>query len=287
MYQPSLFIEQDSRLRPPRSLWKLAKRGIFIGTSGYSYDDWIGSYYPRGTKRPQMLDYHQQYFPAVELNYAYYTMPRPSTLFQIRNKAPHAKFSVKAHQSITHERRAIREDWRMFADSLQVLSDTGQLSAVLFQFPSSFKCTPENFSYLDMLCEYFESLPMVLELRHAGWHKDVTYDYARQKRVALCSVDAPHLPGLTSNVLYPTRRMSYYRLHGRNAFNWFEGDNATRYDYTYSAQEIEEIVRNILALAAYSDTVYIFGNNHPRAQAIETTIAIADALDDAPALAAL
>ncbi|MBI5648403.1 MAG: DUF72 domain-containing protein [Ignavibacteriae bacterium] len=287
MYQPSLFIDQDTRLRPPRSLWKLAKRGIFIGTSGYSYDDWVGPYYPLGTKRPQMLDFHQQFYPAIELNYTYYSMPRPSTLFQIRNKAPHARFSVKAHQSITHERRAIREDWRMFADSLQVFSDTGQLAAVLFQFPSSFRCTPENFVYLDTLCEYFEALPIVFELRHAGWHTESTVEYARHRRIALSSVDAPHLPGLTSNVLYPSRRIAYYRLHGRNAFNWFEGDNTTRYDYTYTEQEIEEIVRNILALAQYSEHVYVFGNNHPRAQAIDTTIAIADALESTPALAAL
>ena len=287
MYQPSLFIEQEARLLPPRSLWKLAKKGIFLGTSGYSYDDWVGPFYQPGTKKPHMLEYYQQFFPALELNYTYYSMPRPSTLFQIRNRAPYARFSVKAHQSITHERRAIRQDWQQFADALVVLSDADQLASVLFQFPSSFKCSHENFLYLDSICEFFEPVRIVLELRHASWHNDTTYEYARQRRVSLCSVDAPNLPGLTSNVLYPSRKLSYYRLHGRNARNWFTGDNATRYDYTYTEQEIDELVRNILILADYSEQVYIFGNNHPRGQAIETVIALARALDRAPALAAL
>jgi uncharacterized protein YecE (DUF72 family) len=287
MYQPSLFTEQEIRFIPPRSIWKLAKKRIFLGTSGYSYDDWIGPFYPLGTKKNQMLDYYQHFFPTVELNYTYYSMPRPSTLFQIRNKAPHMKFAVKAHQSITHERRAVRQDWQDFADALCVLSDTDQLAAVLFQFPYSFKCTRENYAYLDEVCEYFNSLRMVLEFRHAGWNNDVTYRYAAQRRVSVCSIDAPKLPGLSNDALSPSRSPAYYRLHGRNARNWFDGDNVTRYDYTYTEDEIHEIVNNILALASHADAVFVFGNNHPRAQAIETIISIAETLDHSPALEAV
>ncbi|MDH7515951.1 MAG: DUF72 domain-containing protein [Bacteroidota bacterium] len=285
MHQLSLFIDQDERIHPPRCLWKLAKRGIFLGTSGYSYEDWVGPFYPAGTKKPAMLDIYQEYFPAVELNYTYYSMPQPSTLFKIRNRAPHMRFTVKAHQSITHERRSNLEEWRMFADAMQVFTDTDQLGCVLFQFPYSFKRSRENFEYLEAVCEFFEPLKPVLEFRHTSWHNEALYEYARRRRITLCSIDAPPLPGLTSNVLYPSSRMSYYRLHGRNALHWFDGDTTTRYDYTYTEQEIEELVRNILSLAEYSEVVYVFGNNHPRAQAVSTMAAIARALDETPALA--
>jgi uncharacterized protein YecE (DUF72 family) len=287
MYQPSLFIEEEKRLIPPRSLWKLAKRNIFLGTSGYSYEDWIGPFYQSGMKKNQMLDYYQFFFPAIELNYTYYSMPRPSTLFQLRNKAPHMKFSVKAHQSMTHDRRSIRQDWKDFADAMVVLADTGQLAALLFQFPYSFKCVQENYGYLDEVCEYFDAYRLVFEFRHASWHHDATYDYARRRNVTVCSVDAPCLPGLAGNVMFPSSSLAYYRLHGRNARYWFEGDNATRYDYTYSDDEINEIVHTILALASHADAVYVFGNNHPRGQAIETVISLARSLDRAPALDAL
>jgi len=287
MYQQTLFIDDEERLLPTRILWKLHRRGITLGTSGYSYDDWIGPFYLRGTKKQHMLEYYRHFFPATELNYTYYTMPRPSTLFQIRNKAPDMMFSVKAHRSLTHERRPIRQSWLEFADAMMVLSDTDQLACLLFQFPFSFKCTSDNISYLDEVVEFFNSFNIVLELRHASWYNDTTYNYARSHGVTLCSVDAPRLPGLSNNVICPGRDFSYYRLHGRNAANWFDGDNVTRYDYNYTATEIEEIVRNIIFLYEASGHVYLFANNHPRAQAIETVTAVAETLDTHPALASL
>ena len=285
MYQETLFTDVETRILPPRSIWKLRQKRIYRGTSGYSYDDWIGPFYRHDMKKPKMLEYYQHFFPVTELNYTYYTMPRPSTLFQIRNKAPHMKFSVKAHQSLTHERRVVLQTWQEFADAMMVLSDTEQLSCLLFQFPYSFKCTHDNFAYLDDVIEYFNSFRLVLELRHASWYNETSYAYARKRGIALCSVDAPRLPGLTSNVLYSGRDLSYYRLHGRNAQNWFDGDNITRYDYSYTPEEIAEIVGNIITLIETSSSVYVFANNHPRAQAIETVTAIAQALDIHPALA--
>jgi len=287
MYQETLFTDVETRMLPPRSIWKLRQKGIFLGTSGYSYDDWIGPFYRHDMKKPRMLEYYQHFFPVTELNYTYYTMPRPSTLFQIRNKAPHMHFSVKAHQSLTHERRVVLQTWQEFADAMTVLSDTEQLSCLLFQFPYSFKCTHDNFAYLDDVIEYFNSFHIVLELRHASWYNEISYAYARKRGITLCSVDAPRLPGLTSNVICPGRELSYYRLHGRNARNWFDGDTITRYDYTYTPEEIEEIVNNIITLIETSSSVYVFANNHPRAQAIETVSSIAQALDIHPALAKL
>jgi uncharacterized protein YecE (DUF72 family) len=287
MHQESLFMEQETRLLPPRSLWKLRQKGVFLGTSGYSYEDWIGPFYPWGTRKPQMLEYYQHFFPATELNYTYYSMPRASTLFQIRNRAPHMQFSVKAHQSMTHERKPLRQNWQDFADAMTVLADTDQLACLLFQFPYSFKCGNDSFSYLDEIIEYFHTFRIALELRHASWHHETTYVYTRKHGVTLCSVDAPRLPGLTSNVVYPGKDFAYYRLHGRNAPNWFDGDNVTRYDYRYSPSEIQEIVRNISALIEASRHVFLFANNHPRAQAVETVIQIAAALEASAAVEAL
>ncbi|MBR9975709.1 MAG: DUF72 domain-containing protein [Bacteroidetes bacterium] len=287
MYQNSLFPDVSTRFLPPRSLWKLRRRGVFLGTSGYSYEDWVGPFYPPGTRKPRMLEYYQQFFPVTELNYTYYSMPLASTLFQIRNRAPHMLFSVKAHQSMTHERRATRQSWQDFADAMTVLSDTGQLACLLFQFPSSFRCGDDGFAYLDELLEYFDPFHVVLELRHASWHHHTTYDYCNRRGATLCSVDAPRLPGLTNNVIYPGKKLAYYRLHGRNAQRWFDGDNVTRYDYRYTPQELDEIINNVITLVEASHHVLLFANNHPRAQAVETVIQIAEALDASPALAAL
>ncbi|MBR9978724.1 MAG: DUF72 domain-containing protein [Bacteroidetes bacterium] len=287
MHQEHLFANRDARVLPPRSIWKLRRYGIFLGTSGYSYDDWVGPFYRHGTPKAAMLDYYRHFFPTVELNYTYYTMPRPSTLFQIRNKAPQMQFSVKAHQSMTHQRRGLRQSWQDFADAMTVLSDTGQLTCLLFQFPFSFKYNEENSSYVEDLIVYFDLFHVVLEFRHASWHSKSIYRRFATNKVCFCSIDAPRLPGLTSNVLYRGKDVAYYRLHGRNARNWFVGDNVTRYDYRYGETEIRDIVENIIALAEAARHVFIYANNHPRAQAVETAVRIAEALDQHAALATL
>jgi uncharacterized protein YecE (DUF72 family) len=128
------------------------------------------------------------------------------------------------------------------------------------------------------LREYYELLPMVMEFRHAGWFSEDLYAILRKMRTNICSVDAPRLPGLTSNIVRATGRQGYYRLHGRNAQNWFDGDNVTRYDYSYSPQEIVELAANVKQLAHVTEEVFVYANNHPKGQAIETAVKLAEEL---------
>ena len=260
------------------NLLKLAEHNIFIGTSGYSYDDWIGPFYPSKIKKPQMLEFYQRFFPCVELNFSYYSMPSARTLFQIREKAPETKFSIKAHQSITHERKEGMEPWKNFGEALTPLKESDQLASVLCQFPYSFHNAQPALEYLLRIAEYFEQYPLVFEFRHSSWFTDKTFEILRKKRLGICSVDAPRLKGLTNNVVLATNRQAYYRLHGRNAERWFDGDNVTRYDYHYSEKEIDELASNITKLKETSEEVFVYANNHPKGQAIEAAIGIADAL---------
>ncbi len=260
------------------ALQLLAEQKIFIGTSGYSYDDWIGPFYPEKIKKPQMIEFYQRFFPCVELNYTYYAMPAARTLFQIRQKAPKMKFSVKAHQSITHDRDEDIQQWKSFANALEPLTETNQLSTLLFQFPYSFHRSQESLDYIFRIGEYFEQFPIMMEFRHAGWFTQSVYEMLKKNKIGICSVDAPRLKGLTNNVVLATTRQGYYRLHGRNAENWFTGDNVTRYDYTYQKSEIEEIANNIITLQNQTDEVFVYANNHPRGQAIEAAVEIAESL---------
>ncbi len=279
--QQTLFQDDHPTLIPPKLLWKLRQRNIFLGTSGYSYDDWRGRFYPNSVSKNRMLEYYQQFFPAVELNFSYYSLPQVSTLYQLRNKAPQTRFSLKAHGSITHQRRRIYQDWQQFGDAAMVLAEAEQLAAVLFQFPFSFPKNKDNMEYLHEVVDYFSQLPLVVEFRHGSWVNPDTVEFCRRLNVTMCSVDAPRLPGLTCNSVVAGKSIAYYRLHGRNAFQWFNGDNASRYDYTYSKKELQDIVYNILLLLHQVDYAYVFANNHPRAQAIETTIALAYMLEEA------
>src|SRR5687767_2749009 len=117
---------------------------IRIGTSGFSYADWKGYFYPAEIKQGEMLRYYSRRFQTVEVNSTYYRMPTPATLVQMARKVPDGfDFSVKAPGEITHGEECPPEAFRQFRDALEPLQEAEMLGAVLAQFPWSFRRTPE------------------------------------------------------------------------------------------------------------------------------------------------
>src|SRR5438270_8136457 len=148
---------------------------IYIGTSGYSYADWKGPYYPENIKDNEMLPYYANDFHTTEINYTYYRMPAARTLAAMAAKVPvDFVFTIKASKELTHERDGeddgdSPENFRLFREALQPLMDQGKFGAVLAQFPNSFKPSDENRDYLAMFRERMGDMPVVVEFRNAGW----------------------------------------------------------------------------------------------------------------------
>src|SRR6056297_1101788 len=122
----------------------------YIGTSGFSYRDWRGHFYPSDLESSEFLRYYSSYFSFVELNFTYYRQPQPAVLEKMLSNVPESfLFTLKAHRSITHERD---EDWngavQEFAQGLLPLTESGQCGGILLQFPYSFHYTPTNRLYL-------------------------------------------------------------------------------------------------------------------------------------------
>src|SRR5438477_1988772 len=108
---------------------------IRIGTSGYSYEDWKGHFYPKGLKPADMLPYYARIFPTVEINSTYYGMPRPAAMEQMTRRVPAGfDFVLKAHQSMTHTVRFQPEAFAEFRLALEPLREAGMLGGVLAQF---------------------------------------------------------------------------------------------------------------------------------------------------------
>ena len=174
---------------------------IHIGTSGYSYADWKGPYYPEGIKDTEMLPFYAQDFRATEINYTYYRMPSARTLAALAKKVPDDFiFTVKASKEVTHERDledgdgsdgggGTPENFRFFREALQPLIDEGKFGAVLAQFPNSFKPTPENGDYLTTFRKRMGDLPVVVEFGNAGWVTDETMDLLRKNNLSYCCVN--------------------------------------------------------------------------------------------------
>jgi uncharacterized protein YecE (DUF72 family) len=244
-----------------------------IGLAGWSYPDWRGRVYPAKPPRGfDPLEYLAGYFDSIEINSTFYRIPTVTTTQRWAERVignPAFKFTAKLSQAFTHIRQASVQDEEAFKAALAPLYDAGRLGALLLQFPYAFHNTAANRAYLQRLVEGFRDYPLVLEVRHRSWDRPPVYDLLRQLQVGFCNVDQPQVSyalGLTQQV---TSGIGYLRLHGRNTATWFQDDanRDARYDYLYSATELEEITAALLIIAAQARDVYLIANNHFRGQA--------------------
>jgi uncharacterized protein YecE (DUF72 family) len=237
---------------------------IRIGTSGFSYEDWRGFFYPEELPKNQMLTFYAARFPTVEINATYYALPSPATFEQMARKVPDGfDFVVKANKEMTHAEELHPEPFRQFCAALEPLLRRGCLGCVLAQFPWSFKNTPENQDGLRWFREQMDGIPTVAEFRNAEWAREGTFDLLRELELGYCCVDEPALKGLMPSVVQATSPIGYVRFHGRNAAKWWRHERAyERYDYLYSEEELVEWVPKIRRLAQESEKLYLFFNNH-------------------------
>jgi len=230
-----------------------------VGTSGYSFKDWVGPFYPEGTRQREMFDLYVRHFPAVELNFTFYRMPNPQTLSALARKSPEGfEFWVKGNRAITHEGNASAA--REFLEGLTPLSEAGKLSGVLLQFPQSFHRTVETRKYLAGAIQQFESVPLAVEFRHCSWDHPSTVKGLSDRHVTLVIPDVPAIPSLYRTQPTATTETGYARLHSRDAEMWYAGA-AERYDYRYTEDQMRAMLDDWASLADRLDKVYTFFNN--------------------------
>src|SRR5262245_41518097 len=140
---------------------------ILIGTSGYSFPDWVGPFYPPGTKSKDFLSLYAQHFDTVEVNSTYYGIPKPDVLARMADKTPeHFRFVVKLNQAMTHEQSLDAMTLRSFLEAIEPLKRAGKYDGILAQFPWAFRRTDENRRYLAALRAQLEQEPLFVEFRH-------------------------------------------------------------------------------------------------------------------------
>jgi uncharacterized protein YecE (DUF72 family) len=249
---------------------------IRIGTCGYSYDEWRDVFYPQDLKTTEFLRYYSLVFPFVEIDYSWYSMPKPAALEAMaRQTMPEFLFALKVHRSLTHE---VGEDWKISAEQLsiaaEVLRSRGRLAALLIQLPYRFSYTAEHRLYLGDLCSALSAFPLVVEFRNEGWYQQRVFDELARRDISMALLDRPDLPGLPPETQILTSNMVYYRLHGRNSGQWWGGDATSRYDYDYSPQELKERAHAIIALSKKASRIFVAFNNHARGNATKNARAI-------------
>ena len=243
------------------------ERTFIIGTSGYSFDDWIGTFYPPQTAKREMFAHYVGTFSAVELNFTYYRMPVPRTLEALARKSP-AKFTfwVKANQELTHKQnRAVAAE---FVEGISPLRDAAKLAGVLMQFPQFFHRTGDNRKYLASVIEDLSAAPLAVEFRHSSWQAQQTLASLRERNVTLVVPDVPAISSLYRSPAAATTPRGYLRLHSRDAPKWYAG-GSKRYDYSYSQEELRQIADEWAELDEPLDEVYVFFNNCHGGQAAQ------------------
>jgi len=273
-----------------------ASRRIRVGTSGWSYPSgegtWNGIFYPKQkTKGFDELSFYAEHFDTVEVNSSFYRVPAVKTTDEWARRTPkHFEFSLKLFQKFTHPEMFLkatgkdpgdldRTDVDSFRAAIDPLARAGKLGALLAQFPASFKNEPGSRDYLAWLLDAFRDYPVAVELRHKSFSDDPveTMDLLGEYGAALVQIDEPKFKTSIRQNLRPNVKTFYYlRLHGRNAAQWWKHDKSEdRYNYLYSADELEPFVEAAEEAAARGvKKAYVYANNHFSAKSVANAATI-------------
>jgi uncharacterized protein YecE (DUF72 family) len=208
-----------------------------IGTSGYNYPEWRGSFYPEKLPAAKMLAFYAERFHTVEVNYTFYRMPTPTLLEGWANGTPEGfTFTLKAPRRITHDSKLQRcEDLtQTFCRTARTLGT--KLGALLFQLPPTFKRDDAALgAFLELLPEGTRA---AFEFRHVSWHDEAVFDLLKRHNAALCVADSERM----STPVVATADYTYFRLR----------------DEGYQRGDIERWAKTIAARPIAGDTFVYF-----------------------------
>lgn len=191
-----------------------AAMNILVGTSGWSYKEWKGSFYPPKLPAEEMLRFYAGRFPAVEVNNSFYRIPAERVLAGWADQVPESfRFVLKASRRVTHNNRLTDPDGSL-AYFLRAINPLGpRLGPTLFQLPPTFKKDIDRLrTFLAMLPRHWVA---ALEFRHPSWFVEEVYDLLRGRDVPLVAVDEDEAEGAGSP-LVPTASWGYLRLRRLN-----------------------------------------------------------------------
>lgn len=166
---------------------------LYVGTSGYSYKEWKGQFYPEKLAAKDMLPYYASKLPAVELNNTFYRLPQRSMVESWKAQVPDDfRFCVKASQRITHFKRLkdAANETKYMLEVVSALDD--RLGAVLYQLPPNMK---KDLERLETFLKHLPpDPPAAFEFRHLTWFEDDVLQLLRNENRALCISDTDDLP---------------------------------------------------------------------------------------------
>lgn len=241
---------------------------VFLGTSGWSYREWIGPFYRKTDK--SLLKTHSKVFRTAEINSTFYAYPSKGAVMGWVKYTPEGHvFTAKLPKIITHEKmldleKGVEDDLLRFCNLIRPLLLNGKLGSLLIQLPPKFKVD------LDHLERFFTILPQefkfAVEFRHLSWMKNDTWNLLKKYGVAYTIVDEALLPP----EVHVTSDFAYFRWHGHGTRPWF--------NYQYKTEELKPWVPKVREAAGQVKKIYGYFNNHFHGYAVENCLQILEML---------
>lgn len=273
---------------------------VLVGCSGWSYDDWVGRFYPveLAKRKGDWFSYYADHFRTVEINSTFY---RPPNELLVRGWAKKAEgrtgfeYSVKMPQQVTHESMVKLESARASEQAasferlcVKPLAEAGCMGACLLQLSPYFKNEPQSLGAMRRVLESLDtsSHGYAVEFRHRSWLDEGGREVApealgvlRDRNVANVLIDGPGFPITRAG----TADHAYVRFHGRNYDIWYREEKEddyrlNRYDYLYTKEQLQPWVPRIQEADRDYDKVRVFFNNHGRSKAVRNAFDIMDML---------
>jgi uncharacterized protein YecE (DUF72 family) len=229
----------------------------WVGTSGYNYPEWKGSFYPEKLPAAQMLPFYAERFPTVEINYTYYRTPNRKTLESWNQATPERfKLTLKAPKRITHIAR-LRDCGDLLKYFIDVAGQLGpKLGALLFQLPPTLK---QDLALLDSFLELFPpGVCAAFEFRHGSWLNEEVFSRLQARNLALCIADSETM----ATPVRITADYAYFRLR----------------DEGYTPSDLETWARTIREKTAALREVFVYFKHEEEGKGPQFARALLDAL---------
>ncbi len=272
---------------------------VLAGTAGWSYEDWVGPFYPERPRLPfSRLTFYSGFFDCVEVDSTFYRHFAPSVaekwIAEVEGNRNFV-FLMKLHKSFTHGGNGkpadLAGDERAVTEFIRPFVDRGKLGGMLVQFSEYFKDTPLSRDRITFVAEKFANVTLFFELRNTSWYNGRAREFLAERGVNLIAIDQPLLKGMVDLTPDIVGRDGYFRLHGRNEEMWKLGrqalaargmseqnresddaDRNARYNYLYSGRELDEIEGKIRKVGERCERTYVVANNHPMGKAVANAL---------------
>jgi uncharacterized protein YecE (DUF72 family) len=292
---------------------------ILVGTASWSDPGFVERWYPKKMPANERLSWYAKHFEMVEVNSTFYSVPDSRMVERWCAATPGGfTFDVKFHQLFSFHstqakllppelKRLAKTDAKgkvnaspalqdamlnCFLRSMSILQSAGKLGMFLLQLSPAFSPKKHELAELEPFIERLTDYSLAIEFRNRNWvvgdQLSSTSTFLRRRRVAFVNVDAPttdHFLIVPSDLNEITNRdLSYLRLHGRDAKAYLTGKTvAARFDYDYSAEEIDEVAERSRKLAREAKEVHVVFNNNNLDYAPRAAIRLRKALGQAVA----